>query len=82
MQAQRRLWHCCCPCGPAPSVPPPSPPFSRLEEELRAKQAHEDELASRDKERRRKDKLASGKAKLSFAMDEVRVWGGSARPSK
>ena len=45
----------------------------RLEEEIRQKQALEDDLAAREKERKRKDKLASGKAKLSFALDEVRA---------
>ena len=47
----------------------------RLEEEIRQKQAHEEALAAKEKERRRKEKLATGKAKLSFTQDEVRTEG-------
>lgn len=52
------------------------PLAARLEEEMRQKQAHEEALATKEKERRRKEKLATGKAKLSFNQDEVCVWGG------
>ena len=43
-----------------------------MEEEIRQKQAHEAAIAAKEKERKRKEKLASGKSKLSFAQDEVR----------
>ena len=53
---------------------PPRAAVRRLEEELRHKQQLMEEAAAREKDRRKRDKMAGGKPKLSFA-EEVRAIG-------
>ena len=67
-------WHSCqgtlvcvSTCSPILSFLPF--PASRLEEELRQKAQQEAEAAARDKEKRKRDKMAGGKPKLSFALE-------------